>query len=35
MITGKIINGIVCLVYTNNGTHYAIAIDGSGLVATW
>ena len=35
MITGKVINGIVCLVYTNSGTHYAIAIDGSGLVATW
>lgn len=35
MITGKVVNGIACLVYTNNGIHYAIAINGTGLVATW
>ena len=35
MITGKVVNGIVGLVYINNGIHYAIAINGSGLIATW
>lgn len=34
-VTGKVINGIVCLVYTVEGVHYAIAINGSGLVAIW
>lgn len=34
-VTGKVINGIVCLVYTVEGMHYAIAINGNGLVCTW
>lgn len=34
-ITGKVVNHIPCLVYIYNGVHYAIAIKGSGLVATW
>ena len=34
-ITGKVINGVVCLVYINHDIHYAIAIDGRGLIATW
>ena len=35
MITGKVVNNVPCLVYVNNGVHYAIAINGSGLVAIW
>ena len=34
-VTGKVVKGIPCLIYTNNGIHYAIAINGSGLIATW
>lgn len=34
-VTGKVINGVPCLVYVTNGMHFAIAIDGRGLIATW
>ena len=34
-ITGKVINHVPCLVYVYNNIHYAIAINGSGLIATW
>lgn len=34
-VYGKVINGIMCLVYVNDGIHYAVAINGSGLIATW
>lgn len=35
MVTGRVIKGVVCLVYINNNKHYAIAMDGTGLVAVW
>lgn len=35
LITGKTVNGVLCYVYIHNGVHYAIAINGNGLVATW
>lgn len=34
-VIGKVIKGIPCLVYTYNDMYYAIAINGSGLVAIW
>lgn len=34
-VTGKVINNTPCLVYISNGIHYAIAINGKGLIATW
>lgn len=34
-VKGMSIKGELCLVYEYNGIMYAIAIDGTGLVATW
>lgn len=34
-VTGKVVSGKVCLVYLINGIHYAIAMDGTGIVSTW
>lgn len=34
-VTGKVVNGVVCLVFILDGTHFAVSIDGKYLVATW
>ena len=34
-VKGMSIKGELCLVYEYNCIMYAIAIDGTGLVATW
>ena len=34
-VTGKVVCGIPCLVFIHNGTHFAVAINGSALVAAW
>lgn len=34
-VYGKVVNRVICLVYIYEGVHYAIAIDGSGLIAAW
>ena len=34
-VSGRVVKGIPCLVYVYKGIHFAIAIDGRGLIATW
>ena len=34
-VSGRVVKGISCLVYVYKDVHYAIAIDGKGLIATW
>lgn len=34
-VTGKVINHVPCLVYVYNNIHYAIAINGNGLIGIW
>ena len=34
-VSGRVVKHIPCLVYVYNGIHFAIAIDGRGLIATW
>ena len=35
MIYGKMVNGVACLIYTIDGMRFAIAINGSGIIAVY
>ena len=34
-VTGKVVDGVPCLVFVYEGIHFTVSIDGSTLIATW